>query len=180
VSSHASVDAVMEEIQDRVRERLRLRLLQHGASPAFHDPARFAHVERLLREATDHSESYGLILPHLLGDPAAWRLDLKIRYGSDRGRLAGSIVSAAKRYLLMPVLRWPFEFSRANFRRQRRVNEVLFACVEELAIETARLREQVRQLSPSGAPGGSQAVASAGPVPSDEAGGTGRGAASDW
>jgi len=63
---------------------------------------------------------------------------------------SASVVSAMvsmKRRLLMPVLRWFYEFSRDNFERQRRVNQVLFACVQELAIETARLRRQVRQLS---------------------------------
>jgi hypothetical protein len=45
------------------------------------------------------------------------------------------------------VLRWFYEFSRDNFERQRRVNQVLFACVQELSIETTRLRQQVRQLS---------------------------------
>ena len=44
----------------------------------------------------------------------------------------------------MPVLRWLFEYSRDNFERQRRVNRVLFACVQELALETARLRQEAR------------------------------------
>jgi len=45
------------------------------------------------------------------------------------------------------VLRWLFEYSRDNFERQRRMNEVLSACVQELAIETARLRQEVHRLS---------------------------------
>ena len=49
-----------------------------------------------------------------------------------------------KRRLLMPMLRWMFEYSRDNFERQRRVNDVLFACVQELAIENARLRRDVK------------------------------------
>ena len=44
---------------------------------------------------------------------------------------------------LRPVMRWLFEYSRDNFERQRRVNDVLFACVQELAIETARLRQEL-------------------------------------
>jgi hypothetical protein len=43
----------------------------------------------------------------------------------------------------MPALRWFFEYSRDNFERQRRVNQVLFACVQELAAETARLRRDL-------------------------------------
>jgi hypothetical protein len=53
----------------------------------------------------------------------------------------------------MPPLRWLFEYSRDNFERQRRTNHVLFACVQELALETARLRREVRRLSsPSAGP----------------------------
>lgn len=47
----------------------------------------------------------------------------------------------------MPVLRWFYEFTRDNFERQRRINQVLFACVQELAIETARLRQEMRAAS---------------------------------
>jgi hypothetical protein len=47
----------------------------------------------------------------------------------------------------MPLLRWMYEYSRDNFERQRRVNHVLFACVQELALETALLRREVRRLS---------------------------------
>ena len=47
----------------------------------------------------------------------------------------------------MPLLRWFYEFNRDNFERQRRINQVLFACVQELAIETTRLRRELRELS---------------------------------
>jgi hypothetical protein len=52
----------------------------------------------------------------------------------------------------MPVFRWLFEYSRDNFERQRRVNQVLFACVQELAVENARLRQEMRDGRPSGSP----------------------------
>ena len=45
----------------------------------------------------------------------------------------------------MPVLRWFYEFSRDNFERQRRINQVLFACVQELAIEVAQQRRELRE-----------------------------------
>jgi hypothetical protein len=47
----------------------------------------------------------------------------------------------------MPVFRWLYEYSRDNFERQRRTNQVLFACVQELALETALLRREIRRLS---------------------------------
>ena len=135
----------MAELQDRVRERLREQLLRHGASRAFEDPALFAEVERLLQAAAEAGDSNALVLPELLGDPETWRLDTALRYRSHRGAGAASLIVFFKRRLLMPLLRWLFEYSRDNFERQRRVNQVLFACVQELAVETARLREEVRR-----------------------------------
>jgi hypothetical protein len=142
-----AIDPVIAELQGRVRERLREHLLRHGASPAFQDPALFAEVERLLHAAADAGDAEGLILPELLGDPETWRLETAMHYRTHRGSTAGSLIVALKRRVMMPVLRWLFEYSRDNFERQRRVNQVLFACVQELALETARLRQEVSRLS---------------------------------
>ena len=142
----ASVDAVMATLQDRVRERVRADLVRHGASGALEDPALFAEIDAMLRAAIDRSQPAALLLPELLGDPSTWRLDTAIRYQSHRGAAAGPILFVKQR-VIMPVLRFFYEFSRDNFERQRRVNQVLFACVQELAIETARLRHEVRELS---------------------------------
>ena len=146
--SRVGVADVLAELQTRVRERLRTQVLERGGSPAFSDPALFAEVESLLHRAADADGRAGLILPELLGDPATWRLNTAMHYQSHRGRGPASLILFAKRRLLMPLLRWFFEYSRDNFERQRRVNAILFACVEELAIETARLRQDVRRLSP--------------------------------
>jgi hypothetical protein len=140
VSPEVSVDAVMDELRGRVRERLRSDLLRQGASRDFHDAGLFADVERVLRDGVQSSESSGLILPALLGDPKTWRLDTAMRYQSHRGGAAAGAVIWVKRRVLMPLMRWLFEYSRDNFERQRRVNVVLFACVQELALETARLK----------------------------------------
>ncbi len=135
----------MAELQERVRERLRVELRRHGASEAFDDAALFADVERLLREATSQARPGALLLPELLGDPATWRLDTSIRYRTHRGAIGRLLVLPLKRRVLMPVLRWLYEYSRDNFERQARVNQVLFACVQELAIENARLRADLQQ-----------------------------------
>jgi hypothetical protein len=137
----------MAELQARVRERLRQQLLDHGASPAFEDPALFAEVERVLQSAARTSDSPALVLPELLGDPETWRLRTAMRYESHRHGAAGRTMVFVKRRLLMPVFRWLFEYSRDNFERQRRVNQVLFACVQELAVETARLRQELQRRS---------------------------------
>ena len=141
-----SVDEVMAELRGRVRERVRADLVRHGASPALEDPAVFAEIDALFRAAIDRSSAAALLLPELLGDPSTWRLDTAIRYQSHRGAAAAPILFV-KRRVVMPLLRFFYEFSRDNFERQRRVNQVLFACVQELAIETTRLRQQVRELS---------------------------------
>jgi len=137
----------MAELHERVRERLRERLLSNGASRDFEDPALFADVERLLQSATSTGDAKALILPELLGDRDTWRLHTAMRYQSHRASAVGSIFIFMKRRVLMPMLRWLFEYSRDNFERQRRVNDILFACVQELAIENARLRRDVKTLS---------------------------------
>jgi hypothetical protein len=140
------VDSVMAELQDRVRARLREELLQHGASRALQDPQVFAEVERVLRDATSRTTMRALLLPELLGDPATWRLEPALAISSHRGALAASVIRGLKRRVLMPVLRWLFEYSHDNFVRQRHVNEVLFACVQELAIQNAELRRDLAKL----------------------------------
>ena len=141
------VDAVMTELHGRVRERLRAQLLASGGSPDFEDPALFADVEALLHAAASTPESAKLILPELLGEPDTWRLATSMRYQSHRAKGPASLLIFLKRNILMPVFRWLYEYSRDNFERQRRTNHVLFACVQELALETAQLRREVRRLS---------------------------------
>ncbi|OFW03672.1 MAG: hypothetical protein A3I61_01855 [Acidobacteria bacterium RIFCSPLOWO2_02_FULL_68_18] len=137
----------MAEIHRRVRERLRSQLVEGGGPQPFDDPALFADVEAVLRAAASTPDTARLILPELLGDADTWRLTTSMRYRSHRGGAAGSLRIFIKRRLVMPLLRWIFEYSRDNFERQRRVNHVLFACVQELAVETALLRREIERLS---------------------------------
>jgi hypothetical protein len=145
LASEISVDAVTAELRDRVRARLKQRLTLHGASPAFDDPELFADVERLLHTSITEGDGNALLLPDLLGDPDTWRLQTSMQYQSHRSTGAGAFVMFVKRRLIMPFVRWLFEYSRDNFERQRRVNQVLFACIQELAIENAALRRQMRE-----------------------------------
>jgi hypothetical protein len=147
-AARVDVDRVMTELHGRVRERLRAQVAEGRDPHAFDDPALFAEVESLLRAAAGTSETSTLILPKLLGEPHTWRLSTTMRYTSHRGTGPASILTFVKQRLLMPVLRWLFEYSRDNFERQRRVNHVLFACIQELAVETALLRRELRH--PSG------------------------------
>jgi hypothetical protein len=136
----------MAELQGRVRERVRAELVRHGASAALEDPALFADIDTMLRAAIERSQPAALLLPELLGDPSTWRLDTAIKYQTHRGA-AGAPIIFVKQRLLMPLLRWFYEFNRDNFERQRRINQVLFACVQELAIEVAKQRRELQALS---------------------------------
>jgi hypothetical protein len=145
LTTDVDAGAIMSDLQQRVRERLRGELLKEGASSALEDPQLFVEVERLLRRAADVSDGDALLLPEVMGDPASWRLQTAMRYQSHRAPGHASLILFIKRRILMPMFRWLFEYSRDNFERQRRVNVVLFACVQELAAETARLRREVQQ-----------------------------------
>ena len=144
----------MSDLQSRVRERLRNEFLNRGESSPLQDPQIFADVERLLRRASDVGDTDPLLLPEVLGDPATWKLQMAMRYQSHRTSGKASLILFIKRRVLMPMFRWLFEYSRDNFDRQRRVNLVLFACVQELATETALLRQQLRQQSHTPGPPG--------------------------
>jgi hypothetical protein len=142
----ASTDQVMAELQGRVRERVRAELVRHGASAALEDPALFADIDTILRAAIERSQPAALLLPELLGDPSTWRLDTAIKYQTHRGP-AGAPIVFVKQRVLMPLLRWFYEFNRDNFERQRRINQVLFACVQELAIELAKQKRELQAVS---------------------------------
>ena len=69
----------MAELHERVRGRLRERLLSHGASREFDDPALFADVERILQSATSTADAQALLLPELLGSlKAGWQSDFDV------------------------------------------------------------------------------------------------------
>ena len=135
----------MSDLQGRIRERVRLELLRKGGPTAFADPAVFEDVERLLESAVNATDPRLLLLPELLGEPDTWRIETALRFDSHRSAGQAKVVGFVKRRLIMPLVRWLFEYSHDNFERQRRVNLVLFACVQELAIESARLRQESRR-----------------------------------
>jgi hypothetical protein len=144
------VDAVMAELQEQIRARLRDELVMHGASPALAEPAVFADVERVLRRATRTADGRSLLLPELLGDPSGWRLEPAMKIGSHRGPLTASVIRAVKQRLIMPAMRWLFEYTHDNLARQKKVNDVLFACVQELAIQNAVLRRDMERRAAEG------------------------------
>jgi hypothetical protein len=134
----------MREIEDDVRDPVRRRLLARGGAPEYQDREVFRSVDGLLRRAFDGPESHAL-LPEFLGPDADWRLQPDLKFSTHR-TLAGPLVLFMKRQVLLPLTRWLYEYSAGNFRRQERVNRMLVACIEDLAIENARLRRDLDRL----------------------------------
>jgi hypothetical protein len=139
------VDRVMAELQDEVRERIRARLVSGGGNQAYADRALFDEVERLLRDAAEPKQPRSLLLGEILTDDDDWRLAPALNLSSHRPR-AGGVILFAKRRVLLPIVRWLYDYAALNFRRQQRINGVLFACVEALALENARLRREIDAL----------------------------------
>jgi hypothetical protein len=140
------VDALMRELEDQVLGRLRERLMESGGPREYEDAELFRAVEEVLRRAVADRSLDALLVPELLRDDDEWQLRTYLRLSSHRPGI-GKLIVFVKRHLLLPLTRWLYEYSLENFRRQERVNRLLFSCVEELAIENARLRQRVQRLS---------------------------------
>jgi hypothetical protein len=153
------VDDVMRDIEDDVRRARRQRLLAHGAASEYGDPRIYASVDRLLRRAIELRDHDALLVPELAGGDDS-RLTTHLRFASHRATLGGVVVFA-KRRILLPAMRWLYEYSLNNFRRQDRLNRLVFACIEELAIENATLRLKLEELQ-HGSPAGTRAPGTAG------------------
>jgi hypothetical protein len=133
------VDAVMSDIERDVRARIRRHLIKRGGAAEYEDEATFDAVHAVLARAVDQRNLDATLLPELLDSDLDWRLQTHLNLSTHRPAVGG-VILMVKRRLLLPLTRWLFEYSQENFRRQDRLNRVLFACLEELAIENARLR----------------------------------------
>jgi hypothetical protein len=137
------VDEVMGEIERDVRARLRRHLLKKGGAADYEDQDIFDAVHALLSRAVDGRELDATLLPELVDGDVDWRLQTHLNLSTHRPAATGRFILFAKKKLLLPLTRWLFEYSQENFRRQDRLNRILFACIEELALENARLRRQI-------------------------------------
>jgi hypothetical protein len=134
----------MRQIESDVRSTIRRRLVKHGVS-AYDDEQIFERVRTLLQHAADGRDLDVLLLPELLGDEVEWSLEPNLKLSSHRP-FVGPIVLFFKRRVMLPLTRWLFEYSQDNFKRQDRLNRILLACLEELAVENARLRADLDAL----------------------------------
>ncbi|HEY1911880.1 MAG TPA: hypothetical protein VGG73_13225 [Vicinamibacterales bacterium] len=135
------VSAVMGDIDQDVRSRLRRHLIKRGGAADYQDEQVFESVRALLGRAVDERNLDALLLPELLDADVDWQLRTDLALSSHRPQ-AGRFILAIKRRILLPMTRWLFEYSQDNFRRQQHLNRVLFACIEELALDNARLRRE--------------------------------------
>jgi hypothetical protein len=140
-----STGELMRDIERAVRDDRRTRLVARGGASEYKDEQLFTEVESLLRRALEERDRDVLLLPDLLADEDEWLLQTHLRFSSHRP-VIGRFVVALKRRVLLPILRWLYEYSLENFRRQQRVNRLIFACLEELAIENAKLRIALTKL----------------------------------
>ena len=143
-STPVKVDRLMREIEDDVRRARRKRLLARGGAADYRDPAIYEAVDVVLRRALEARDHDALLLPDFLESESDWKLTTHLRFASHRP-LIGPLLIFLKRRIVLPMTRWLYEYSLENFRRQQRVNQILFACIEELAIENARLRQGGRE-----------------------------------
>ena len=144
--SNIRVDEVMGEIERDVRARLRRHLLKKGGAADYQDEEIFAAVHALLARAIDARNLDATLLPELVDGDIDWRLQTHLTLTTHRPGV-GRFILFAKKKLLLPLTRWLFEYSQDNFRRQDHLNRILFACIEELALENARLRRDITSAS---------------------------------
>jgi hypothetical protein len=136
--------SIMDRIERDVREAIRRRATEHGGSDEYNDPATFDRVWSLLGHAADGGDKDFLLVPELLDESRDWDLKTQLTLTSHRPAL-GPFILLVKKRVLLPLTRWVLEYTRENFRRQQQVNRILFACIEELAIENARLRRELER-----------------------------------
>jgi hypothetical protein len=139
-----ATEPTMDRIERDVREAVRRRATEHGGVGEYSDPGIFEHVWKLLGHAVDDRNRDFLVLPELLDESQEWDLKTQLTLTSHRPAL-GPFILLMKRRVLLPLSRWLLEYTRENFRRQQQVNRILFACIEELAIDNARLRRELER-----------------------------------
>jgi hypothetical protein len=145
------VDAVMGEIERDVRARLRRHLIKKGGAADYQDEEIFDAVHAILARAVEGRNLDAMLLPELADGDVDWRLQTHLGLTTHRPGAVGGLILFAKRKILLPLTRWLFEYSQENFLRQDHLNRILFACIEELAIDNARLRRQLDTAMPASA-----------------------------
>ena len=135
------VTRVMAEVRARASADLRSRAYDGGKTPEFSDAELYDIVERILREAVDDAGNKVLLLPEIIAGRPDLTLEPVARLSSHRP-VIGPLILFVKRRLLQPLSQWLYEYSMDNFQRQAQINAVMFAALQALAIENAKLRKR--------------------------------------
>jgi hypothetical protein len=133
----------MAELRTNMREKIRRRLRANGASEDLNDQAIFQAVDAILNQAVNDAKPGALLLPELFDNPTSSKLEIAVSYQTHRGLIGRVFVRPIKRRILVPIFRWLLDFSRNNFNRQNNINQILFSCIQVLAIENAKLRAKL-------------------------------------
>ena len=149
--ANVRVDEVMGEIERDVRARLRRHLIKRGGAADYQDEAIFDAVHAVLARAVDARNLDAALLPELIDGDVDWRLQTHLNLTTHRPGLGGRCIVFVKNTFLLPMTRWLFEYSQDNFRRQDHLNRIFFACLEELALENAHLRQKIEQTASASA-----------------------------
>jgi hypothetical protein len=135
------VSRVMADVRMRASAELRERAFDRGNTPEFSDAELFDIVEQMLRTAVDESDGKVLLIPEIIAGNKDLMLEPAARLTSHRPVL-GPLIVFVKRRLLQPLTQWLYEYSMDNFRRQAQINRIMFAALQALAIENAKLRKR--------------------------------------
>jgi hypothetical protein len=154
---HVDVSRVMADIRMRTSAELRERAFDRGNTPEFSDAELFDRVEQILRSAVDDADRKILLLPEIIAGDKKLTIEPSARLTSHRP-VVGPLIVFVKRRLLRPLTEWLYEYSMDNFRRQAQINAVMFAALQALAIETARLRIELDAAKNGGGKRGSGAA----------------------
>jgi hypothetical protein len=128
------VSRVMADVRSRASAELRGRT-------DFSDAEIFTIVEQILREAIDAADQKTLLLQELIAGRPELNLEPVARLSSHRP-VIGPLILFVKRRVLQPLSRWLYEYSMDNFERQARINRIMFAALQALAVENAKLRKR--------------------------------------
>jgi hypothetical protein len=141
MDNHVDVSRVMADIRMRASAELRERAFDRGNTPEFSDAELFALVEQILRTAVDDADRKVLLLPELIAGNKELTLEPSASFTSHRP-VVGPLIVFVKRRVLQPLTQWLYEYSMDNFRRQAQINRIMFAALQTLAIENAKLRKR--------------------------------------
>jgi len=134
---HVSSAELMDEVRTRIQRKYAGSALDSEVEA----------IETCVRRAADLASLRGPLLIEKLAfdDDEDRQLQTRLRFSSHRP-LAGRILVSLKRGLVLPLVRWLYEYSQENFERQQQFNRTIYACLQVVIEENVRLRRDLELL----------------------------------